>query len=282
MTVCDLPATILSKHVGTFEIEVSDLKVDPGYQRVLDPLWVSRTTKSFDPAYLGVAHVSRRPDGDYLVDGQGRRALCLAANHPTLTCKVFSGLTYEEEASLFVKLNNFRSMRYIAKLRAAIQAGDAEAVAIRDACAAAGFGVADALPGGGHGLRCAQVLYSVIRKYGPSVLTETLRVLSKAYGNSPAACHKDMIAAVAALIGKNPDLDMDRLHRTLVTYSASHLYWTAAGKDAARLYGSPSKGVEALIGRAYNSRLRARGKIKHVGSATDKSSDRDEQEDGDA
>jgi hypothetical protein len=263
--------SVARRRIGIESLPVDALLVDWTYQRQSDPLWVSKQAKRFDQCLLRLATVSRRADGsNYLVDGQGRRLLCQAVGHPALDCEVYEGLTLAEEAALFRGLNQQRSMRYIDKMRAAIQAGEPDAVGISAACAAAGFGVADALPGGGYGLRCAQALETAYRRHGPQPLTQALRVLSRAYGNGPGAGHKDLLVAVASLIAKNDHIDMERLYRALITESTQYLYWVAEGKTGKAFYGSPAKATEAAIGRAYNVRLRARGKIRHAG---DQSSD---------
>lgn len=51
-------------------IPVSQLRVDPNLdaQRMFQPKWANRLAKIWDPEVVGPALVSRRPDGDYLLD----------------------------------------------------------------------------------------------------------------------------------------------------------------------------------------------------------------------
>ena len=80
------------------------------YGRPLKPSRKAALDKmTFDPAKAGVIEVSEREDGRYaLLDGMGRKHLALKDGVQYLVGNVHTGLTYEEEAALFVIYNSER------------------------------------------------------------------------------------------------------------------------------------------------------------------------------
>lgn len=126
-----------------FELEslpANELEVDPGVQRELNPSRVRILAGEFDETKMGLVVVSARrklvfPGEDtraparYIVlDGQTRLAALRAFTgdentaYPVL-CQVFEGLTRQEEADVFLGLNNRAAVRTVDKFRIALVAG---------------------------------------------------------------------------------------------------------------------------------------------------------------
>ena len=90
-------------------LEVSELKLAP-YQRGVYPAKIKKYAQNFDYDVFGVPLVSLR-DGEYwIVDGQNRVEALKLKGIKTVLCQVLHGLTYEEEALKFVKLNTDRTV----------------------------------------------------------------------------------------------------------------------------------------------------------------------------
>ena len=110
----------------------SQLDLDYSYQRPTEPERVRSIVAQFDPALVNLLKVSARNGHYYVFDGGHTLAALRAINgkkdFPVL-CKIYYGLTYEEEAILFAKQQgNAKRVGIPYKLRALEAAGDLEAV----------------------------------------------------------------------------------------------------------------------------------------------------------
>lgn len=127
----------MSNHKYTEEeLPVGSLTIDHLVQRtVLDTRKVENMVKDFNPEALQRITVSRRKLGDLVVlDGWHRTEAVrrLTDNAGTIPAKVFTGLTLQEEASLFLKLNATNQPKYMDGFRVRVTRGDEGAVAIND------------------------------------------------------------------------------------------------------------------------------------------------------
>lgn len=87
-------------------LNVSDIKIDETYQRPLRDTH-KKIAANFDPNRLGTIIVSNRgtkekPDY-YVIDGQHRLEAFKILEHDKIPALVITGLTFEEEAKIFVK-----------------------------------------------------------------------------------------------------------------------------------------------------------------------------------
>ena len=88
------------------------LRIDTNYQRDLNLSRVRYIVNNFDPDLVGIPQVSYRDGMFFVFDGQHTiKALGLLKNDPAypIVCKVYYGLTGEEEAGLFHKFNTSRT-----------------------------------------------------------------------------------------------------------------------------------------------------------------------------
>jgi len=86
--------------------------VDERLQRPLREAWVKGHVDRFDPNAVGTITVSSRKGGGYvIIDGQHRHALILAMGwgDQLVPCVVLRGLSFQQEAQLFVDLNGERT-----------------------------------------------------------------------------------------------------------------------------------------------------------------------------
>jgi hypothetical protein len=139
---------------------------------------------SFEIVDVGELVVSRRDSGEHaVVDGQTRaaaiRELAAAGQIPgQVPCLVYSGLTQADEASLFVRLQRERrGMHSYERFRAAVVAGEPEAVAIKALCDRLGYRLGQQATE----LSAVSALENVYRR-GSAVLERTLLLLRSAWG----------------------------------------------------------------------------------------------------
>jgi len=116
-------------------IALKDLKVDPGYQRLINLNFIAKQ-KAFDATLVKPLSVFRRPNGDLFV-ADGQHTACLAAvyvkDHPDfkIPCQIQNHPSHfttdqceKAEAEYFKKFNFLRNnMGAIEKLRTDIRAG---------------------------------------------------------------------------------------------------------------------------------------------------------------
>ena len=112
------------------------LELDYSYQRPTEPERVREIVSQFDPALVNLVKVSARDGHYYVFDGGHTLAALRKVNgkksFPVL-CKVYYGLTYEDEAILFAKQQgNAKKVGIPYKLRALEAAGDLETVDFLD------------------------------------------------------------------------------------------------------------------------------------------------------
>lgn len=125
------------------EITVAELEklfIDPNIQRNIVEPEVAKIVAKYNPSAIGVLTVSRRYDGvESVLDGQQRRmALMTLAGlgrvdpDDTVTLMVHEGLAIEEEAALFLLLNDRRSVDAIRRFKTRLVAKEAQAQGIQD------------------------------------------------------------------------------------------------------------------------------------------------------
>ena len=114
------------------------------YQRTLNANRVKRIAAEFDERIANAPKVSYRDGHYYVFDGQHTIAARKLLNNNcdlNIVCKVYSGLTEQQEAMLFAQQTGISApLTAGAKLRAKIHGGDPEAIAFQSATQRAGFG----------------------------------------------------------------------------------------------------------------------------------------------
>jgi hypothetical protein len=171
-------------------LPVCELKVDPEGQRALNKTWVAQKAKEFDPDKIGLIVVNRRRGGStYIIDGQHRVAIILALgwDDQKIECEVFTGLSLEEEAAIFLWRNDRRAVRPYDSFRIRVRAKESVACDIKSIVERAGLTIEN--HGGGAASVCAvsamERIYlgaGVNKNYGPKALADTLNIIIEAWG----------------------------------------------------------------------------------------------------
>lgn len=103
------------------------IKKDPKYQREIDVARIKKITKNWDDDLVNAPKISLRDNGVYYVfNGQHTLAAWKKRyGNKAIQCKVYRGLTEEEEMQLFIKQEGFsKSVGTADKLRAKYNHGD--------------------------------------------------------------------------------------------------------------------------------------------------------------
>lgn len=195
------------------------LQIDTAYQRALDDRsqrLVADIARGWDWGLCQPLVVARRVEGDlFVVDGQHRLAAAkLRGDIAQLPCVLFNAINAASEAETFVKLNQQRRpLTAFALYRAAVAAGEAEAVALETIVRACGLSVAGASdpaklkPGQ---LNNVGKLRAFHHKHGDEPTRQALRILAGSFHDQVFVFGGTLFSGViATILGAPDDFDED-------------------------------------------------------------------------
>lgn len=214
-----LPADVAEVATGANQslewVKATDLRVDPRYQRPLDMKRVRKIARDFDADAFGVLLVSKRADGGlWLIDGQHRQAVLheIGWGDQTAACLIFSGLTLENEARIFILSNSGSQPNALAKFKAALIEGEGGAVEIDNIVRRVGLQI-----GAGGNQRTLQAVAALRKAYdkgGSFMLERTLRCILAAWGSDSQNFQADIIQGLTLFqkrYNRDHPIDMDKL-----------------------------------------------------------------------
>ena len=113
-------------------ISTKNLLVDPLYQRTLNTVRVEQMAKEYHPCLVNTVKVSLRNGKYYVFDGAHTMAMLKELNGGrdcVIACKVYSGLTWEDEVDLFIAQNGIsRAVHMNDKFKALYNKGDPDVI----------------------------------------------------------------------------------------------------------------------------------------------------------
>lgn len=144
---------------------------------------VDHIAASLDLEQIGTPTVNRRNDHVYIIDGWHRvEALRQFGfeDSDKVQCWTYSGLTEEQEAERFLKLNDTLTVDAMSKFRVAVNAGRDTECDVDRIVRAAGLTVTrDRIDGG---IGAVGTLIRIYNRSGAAVLSRALRLIRDAYG----------------------------------------------------------------------------------------------------
>lgn len=236
-------------------LPANQIHVDHTVQRALNMLRVQAMVAEFDEEALGTITVSRREDGkNYVIDGQHRHATARRARgeHYRMNCHIYEGLTTQDEAALFRKLNTAVKPQKIDLFRIRIVEGEGIAVAISSLMAHHGWHLSTS-SGPRHRYTAVGALESIYRQDdGHNLLDKTVEVLTKAFDGDPKSMRSEIIQGLSALYDEHGEkIKDDKMITRLQNQGLLDLL------DRARVFHKtagyrPRDGVAEIITQAYN------------------------------
>lgn len=217
------------------------IKVNPAAQRDLNRARVDKLITEFDPEQLGFPTVNHRDGHFWVMDGQHRiealKEWLGDWDGQQMQCQTYEGLTEDEEAEIFLKINDALSVQAYSKFRIAVQAGRADETTVDRVVRECMLRVSQDKGNGAIG--AVGTLMKVYRRGGPATLARTLLIVRDAYGDP--GLDASVIDGIGLLCHRyNGELDDGRLVERL---SKAH------------------GGVNALLGKAETFR-KSTGNIK--------------------
>lgn len=193
-------------------IKVSNLKTGM-YQRELNMARVKRYSSHFDWDIFGVPLVSLRGGEYYVVDGQHRVELLKMLGIEEVLCQVICGLTYEQEADKFVKLNSERGgLTSNQKFHGRVESKDVVALDIVRILNNRGFTYSHTAGQKKENVISAVAcVESVYKSYGEAHLDRVLSILRESWYGTPSSLNRDIIVGLSTFLNETRGVKDDVL-----------------------------------------------------------------------
>lgn len=178
------PSNKVTREAQLRWVPIAKMKVSPLAQRELVQARVNDILANLDLEQIGCPTVNERDGYFFIIDGQHRVEALRAYGFgdDQMQAWTYSGLTEQEEAEKFLKLNDVLAVSAMAKYRVGVQAGRDTETKIDQIVRSEGLKVTpDRIEGG---IRAVGTLRRVYERSGPDVLARTLRIIRDAYGTS--------------------------------------------------------------------------------------------------
>lgn len=239
-------------------LAVSQLGVDREVQRYEDPAKTARIKRDFNESALGIITISQRDDGTYhIADGQHRvsAARDKMGDDYQVDCKIFVGLSREEEALLFRILNDTNRPRPFDIFRVRVIEQDPVAVEILKIIEAYGWRLSTSNETGAF---AAVVSAEHIYKRDHEALDLAISIITGAWGKTPKASDGRILKALGQVLLRYGDaIDADELVEKLAaTPGPEDLLVRAMGLVQIRRGSIINALAEILVDDIYNKRKR--------------------------
>lgn len=205
--------TTKAKHVS---LHLRDLKVHPRVQRKFRPGWARYLRDNFDPDKFGEIAVVQVGDDYFVFDGQHR---CWAARealgeNQQLPCLVYSDMTTERQADLFLGRNQTKALRAMDKFKVALIAGpETHRTECRIAEIVRSLGLEIAEASAPNRIRSVAALVKVFG-YGENTFLQTLLVIREAWAKEADAYDGNVLKGIGYFLhhfgAAIPDHDLAR------------------------------------------------------------------------
>lgn len=187
------------------------LTVNERVQRATIKARVRKLGREWDFRKVGVITISMRDGVAYIVDGQHRwrAALECGYGNSKALCHVYTNLTEQEEAALFIGLNDARRVTPIENYEVGLVAREEPYVSIEATLNRFGLTVGNK----SGAIKCVDALR---RAHNEGVLPELCAILTGAWGGSIEAFDRIIVDGMARLLaGTNGNLDHSLLVKKL-------------------------------------------------------------------
>ncbi len=182
--------------------------------RPLRPARVNKLVAEMDLDQIGMLVLSERDGKFYIVDGQHREKALEKWLGPgwesqQVECRVYTGLTEQQEANLFDRLNDVLTVSTYDKFTVRIAAGRPVETAILNIVEAAGLKVsAHAKNSGAGSITCVGTLVKIFLRTDGQNLAKTLAIVIEAFGD--AGLLAMILSGISLVLQRYPKLKEDK------------------------------------------------------------------------
>lgn len=246
-------------------INPATLTTDLRVQRPLDLARVAEIAPQFDANKVGTIVVSQRRDGTKIVlDGQTRTAAkAQAGSAGDVHAQIFTGLTLEDEAAMFLGYNNTKVVSALDKFLVRVTEGDHVAVEINRIVRHHGWQV---VKGGGNGsvqaVAALEKAYMKAGANGSQLLDVVMATLTKAWGREFAAGNASLIGGLAEIFNRYGDaIDTAKLIRELQSTTPRVLLGRARGMKESGVFSDPLPVIVGRIAHVMHNNKKSTNKL---------------------
>lgn len=183
----------------------SKLMTDPFYQRSIKASHMKNIVRDFDENCINFPRVSKREDGTcYVIDGDHTIRAWFAKHGDTpISCIVYEGLTQQQEAQMFLKLNGSTFSKVVTaseKLNTMLNLKDPDMVDMVEAAELCGVKCAFATGGSSHNASTCyapDAMYKVYKAYGRETLTDVLQTIIATWNGQKESLQSGFIQGLA-------------------------------------------------------------------------------------
>lgn len=245
-------------------LQTKDLRLG-NYQRKVDMTKVKKMADEFDETLIGTITVSKREGLYFVIDGQHRVMLAKTLGIDGLMSLVYEGLTYEEEANYFNRLNNAngeqKRLRRTDIFNASVEAKDPKSTDIKNIIEGLGFRISEA--SGDNIITAIGTIEKIYKKYGGEGLKETLKISKDTWNGERYSLNNMVLDGMAEFLNiydKEPNFDKKTFITQLSKVAPIKIQREAKGDMSTN--SSNVKIMNTLL-KYYNLRLRKRLMNKH-------------------
>ena len=237
-------------HIGNLKPSV--LFTDSSYQREVRQDVVKKIVKHWNEKLVNPPKVSLRPDGSYFIfDGQHTVAAWMAVhgNEP-ISCRIYTGLTREEEKDLFVLQNGVvSSVSNVAKLRAEYNLGNPDVNDMVKAASLLGLTVVFGTnASGNYIINCVDCLNTIYKKLGRDNYINVLTVVRNTWEGERDSLCRGIFGGVAFIYENYADkITNAKMIEALKRHTPD--YYLREAKD---LTGPLNRRVAKVMIKSYN------------------------------
>lgn len=180
------------------------------YERPLSNTRVEHILSNWDIRAVGTLYLSQRkptsvrePATYALLDGRHRVAAAERKGILDLPALVYSGLSYHDEAILYVHFATVNQQSALDRFRARLEAGDPEALQLKalvEAETPMKLPLNFLVGGSGGYLNAVFTIERIQEDYGTNILVETFRVLREVWGNLDRAWSARFLLGVSSFL----------------------------------------------------------------------------------
>jgi len=193
-------------------VPCSSLCSNVAYQRDCSAKFVNRVSNDFDKNLLKVVRCSERDGKLWVWDGQHTVEIVKKAagtEDALVWCMIYKGLTYEEEADLFSRQQQYeKSLMAYNITNAKLEARDPDTLMMENILSAYGFSFSVKI--GDYKIRATGIIEKIFYKYGAECLSRVLQLISDTWDGKREYIRSAFLSAMAKFVdtyGKEFDDD---------------------------------------------------------------------------
>lgn len=249
-----------SKHSLSSMVKVSDILIDYSYQRTQNKAKVAKIARNFNYNALGVVIVSIRESGEmFVLDGGHRIAAMnlIGKSEECVDALVYFDLTIEQEAAMFVALNEDRTKPKRADIfDAKVLSGDDSMNEIDKILSSMGLKIS-ATPVN-NSVRAVSGVIDIYTNAGPEILRRVLNVTVESFGRNSSVFNKMFMTSLAIVYHHfGDDIDDERLiERLKMLGDPMQMVLIARNNIKMKVYKTVHIALIHMMINEYNKRLR--------------------------